>query len=182
VDRVCLLALAGGPTGPSEDDVLGCCGLFVILPAVVLLILVAWVADSPWAGWMAVAVAGITYLLALLLVAGYKSSDDPEVAMEQAAGRSLEAQYGWLTVAALGSLGAVGARRVVRWLWPPKQSRTRHLTAAERLAVVQEIESRGLVSAEEADGLRRRLMSSEAETQDAEPDAATGDSHDPITS
>jgi hypothetical protein len=165
--------LAGVAAAPGEEVLLGCCGVFIILPAVVLLILVAWVADAPWAGWTALVVAALTYSAASLLVAEYMPSDDPEVASEQAWGRWLGERFGWLTVAAGGSLGVVGARRAMRCLWPRKLLPKRHLTAAERLAVIEDMASRGLVSAEEAEGLRRRLTSVEAESQDAEPNADT---------
>ena len=157
-----LLALAGGATALAGEDVLGCCGGFIIMPAVVLLILVAWVADSPWAGWTALAVAGLTYLVASLMVAGYEPSRDWEVVEEQATGVRLAEQYGWLTVAAGSSLGAVGARRAFRWLWPLELSPIRRPTAAERLAMVDDMASRGLVSVEEAASLRQRLKSSGA--------------------
>ena len=75
-----LLALAGGATAPAGEDILGCCGGFIIMPAVVLLILVAWVADSPWAGWTALAVAGLTYLVASLerFPSGWRDPSEPE--------------------------------------------------------------------------------------------------------
>ena len=145
-------------------DILGCCGGFIVLPSVVLLISIAWVADAPWAGWTALAIAGLTYLVASLIVADYKPSENWEVVEEQATGWRLVERYSWLTMAAGSSLVAIGVRRSLRKLWPrvvkPKQS----LTTAERLAVVDEIESRGLVSLEEATRLRDRLRSTGVDT------------------
>jgi hypothetical protein len=109
-----LLALAGGGAAPGAEDLLWLCGLFVVLPAVLLLALVAVVGDAPWAGWTAVAVAGLLYLVARGVVAGYQPSDDWEIADEQALGRWLVEFYLWLLGAAGIAVVVVGLRRVLR--------------------------------------------------------------------
>jgi hypothetical protein len=110
-----LLALAGGGAAPGEEDLLWCCGLFVVLPAVVLLALVAVVSDATWAGWAALAVAGLPYLAAQAVVAGYQPTADWEVADEQALGRRLVGRYVWLVAVAGLPLVVVWLRRAVRW-------------------------------------------------------------------
>ena len=89
-----LIALAGVAAFFDEEDVLGCFGLVVILPVVAVLIVLAWAADAPWAGWSALAVAGVAFLAASILVAGYMPSDDGDVLAQHEQGRRLVQRYG----------------------------------------------------------------------------------------
>lgn len=157
--HVFLLALAGGFPGPIEEGLLGCCGWFLILPLVVLLMLVAWLADAPLAGWLALVVAGIAFATASFMVASYQPSDDREIAEAQAYGQLLVERFGWLVFTVACSLIALGARWIVNRLWPRKRPPKRRRTPGELLASIAEMESRGLISGEEATRLRGKLIS-----------------------
>jgi hypothetical protein len=109
-----LFAIAGG-AGPGDEDVLSCCGMFPILPLVVLLAGLAMFRDSVWAACLALLLAGLPYVLLLRMVAGYEPSTDGDVVADQAAGRQAVGFYAAMTaVAGLSAFWVVG-RKLLRW-------------------------------------------------------------------
>jgi hypothetical protein len=104
-----LLAIAGG-AGPGDEDVLGCCGMIVVLPLVVFLAGRAVVRTSGWSAFAALLLAALPYLLLRLMVAGYQPSDDGDVRGDQDSGRQALGLYGWLVLVA-----GVSALWVVVW-------------------------------------------------------------------
>jgi hypothetical protein len=115
-----LLAIAGGP-GFGDEDVLGCCGMFVVLPLVVILAGLAAYRNSVWVACCGMLSAGLPYLLLRQMVASYQPSDDGDVRADQASGHLALVSYAWLVgIAGLG-LVAVAIRRLCRWGWRPAE-------------------------------------------------------------
>lgn len=109
---VLILAIAGG-AGPGDEDVLGCCGMFVVLPLVAFLAGRAVVRTSGWSAVAALLLAVLPYLLLRSMVAGYQPSDDGDVRVDQDSGRRALGLYGWLVLVAGVSALWVVARRLV---------------------------------------------------------------------
>jgi hypothetical protein len=108
-----LLAIAGG-AGPGDEDVLSCCGMFIVLPLVLFLAGRAVFRDSAWSACCALLLAALPYLLLRVMVAGYQPSDDGDVRADQATGREALGLYLWLVaVAGLSVVWAV-SRQLLR--------------------------------------------------------------------
>lgn len=117
-----LLAIAGG-AGPGDEDVLGCCFMFPLLPLVVFLAGLAAYRNAVWPAILALALGGLPYFVLRGMVAAYQPSDDWEVMDEQATGRKLVGSYLWLVAVSVVSLTYVVCRRLVSWrAQPPKCS------------------------------------------------------------
>ena len=108
-----LLAIAGG-AGIGDEGALACCGVFVVLPLVALLVGRAVYRTSAWSAWAALLLAGLPYLLLRAMIAAYRPSGDWEVTDEQAHGRNVAAYYAWLVLVAASSLTYVMCRRLGR--------------------------------------------------------------------
>ena len=123
-----LLAIAGGSAG-SIGFVL-CCGIFPLLP---LVILMAWLAcrrNSVWWALAAVFVAVVPFSILLLAVATDQPSDDWEVMEEQAMARlTLLSFVCHLLVAGIAAAG-VALQRHPFWKrrWPNKKRGEAHDT------------------------------------------------------
>ena len=81
-----LLAIAGGAP-PGGEDWCSCCGMFVVLPAVVYLAGRAVVRGCGWSACLALLLAGLPYLVLRGIVAEYQPSDDGDVRADQKTGR-----------------------------------------------------------------------------------------------
>ena len=105
-----LLAIAGG-AGPDGASMLFCCGVFPILPLVIVLAGRAVVRNSVWSACVALLLTGLPYLVLREVVAGYQPSDDRDVVSDQEGGRQTVAFYAWLTVVAGASAVWTAGRR-----------------------------------------------------------------------
>ena len=121
-----LLAIAGGSAG--SIGFVFCCGLFPLLPMVVLM---AWLAcrrnSARWA-LAAFFVAGVPFLVLLESVSAHQPSDDWEVMEEQAMSRWILLFYlSHLFVAGIAVLG-VALQRHPFWKrrWPNKERSEPH--------------------------------------------------------
>src|SRR5688572_24730821 len=107
-----IFAIAGG-AGPGDEDVLSCCGIFPLLPLVLLLAGLAVYRNSILAACSALLLAGLPYLLLLWMVAGYEPSTDGDVMADQAVGQGAVGWYSVMTaVAALSMIWVTGTRLV----------------------------------------------------------------------
>ena len=119
-----LFAIAGG-AGPGDEALLLCCGFFPILPLVVLLSAVALYRTSVWFACLALLLTGLPYVVLLLMVAGYKPSDDGDVLSDQATGRRAVGFYAML--AAFEGLCVVWVVVMRLVWWSIKKSQIRRL-------------------------------------------------------
>jgi hypothetical protein len=109
-----LFAIASGePFG--DEEAMGCCGLFIVLPSVVLISALSAKRESFWYAGVALALSGSLLALILVVIAGYQPSDDGDVMSVQAAGRRLAWWYaGTVAIAVLAMLWVAGRR--LGWL------------------------------------------------------------------
>jgi hypothetical protein len=84
----------------GEEDMLYLCGMYPILPLVVLLVIVALIRNSLWSASLALLIAGLPYVILLIMVALYEPSTDGEVTADQFTGRSAVGFYDWIVAAA----------------------------------------------------------------------------------
>jgi hypothetical protein len=117
-----LLGIAGG-AGAGDEDALGCCFVFPLLPLVAFFACLAVYRNATLPAIVALVLAGLPYLALRGMVAGYQPSDDWEVMAEQATGRKLIGSYQWLVAVAGLSLAYIGCRRLVSWGWSRRTRR-----------------------------------------------------------
>jgi ABC-type antimicrobial peptide transport system permease subunit len=107
----------------TGEDILYCCGMFPILPLVVLLVIVALIRNSLWSASFALLIAGLPYVILQIMVALYEPSTDGEVAADQFTGRSALGFYDWIVAGAgLSLLWVVVARTMHHHFRPAKRN------------------------------------------------------------
>jgi hypothetical protein len=98
----------------TGEDILYCCGIFPILPLIVLLVIVALIRNSLWAASLALLIAGLPYVILLCMVALYDAPTDGEIEANQFTGRSAVGFYDWVVAVAGLSFLLVGVMWIVR--------------------------------------------------------------------
>jgi hypothetical protein len=81
-----LLLLAANGSGPGDEEGLFCCGVFPILPLVVVLVAVAVSRNSARAAGLALLLAGLPCAVLVKMVTGYRWSDNGDVRADQETG------------------------------------------------------------------------------------------------
>jgi len=122
-------AIAGGAAGPDEESLLNCCAICPVLPLVIVLSILAVVRNSFYAGLCCFLASGTLGIIAILVVAAYKPSEDSDVISDQENGREALWKYAFLTAISGSAFLYVTFKRFIR-----NRVSTAELGPAERKA------------------------------------------------